>query len=119
VSWEVRGFSDAGQLDHPITFFAFTEVTNDFGEITYVWAPYADDWAELVALSTAEKLQAAQVQGTVDVALRVRYRPDITQQFRVQIDGHQHDLVGPPRETGRHRFIELLARRRDPGAPVL
>jgi SPP1 family predicted phage head-tail adaptor len=115
VSWEVAGFSDAGQLDHPILFLTFTEAMNEYGEVTYIWAPYARDWAELLTLSTGEKIQAAQLQAAIDVALRVRWREDITEQMRVQIDDDMYDLVGPPREAGRHRFIELLAKRRDPG----
>jgi SPP1 family predicted phage head-tail adaptor len=118
MSWEVRGFSDAGQLDHTITLLRFTQSTNDYGEVIYTWTPYAQDWAELVPLSTSEKLQAAQVQTAVDVALRIRWREDVTAQLRVEIDGHQYELVGPPQEVGRHRFLDLLARRRDPGQPA-
>jgi SPP1 family predicted phage head-tail adaptor len=117
MSWEVRGFSDAGVLDHPITFLSFTEFWNEWGEITKVWAPYGMEWAELLTLSTSEKIQAAQLQGAVDVALRVRWREDITQEFRVRIDQAEYDVIGPPREVGRHRFLELLVKRRDPGLP--
>jgi SPP1 family predicted phage head-tail adaptor len=117
MSLEVSGFSDAGALDHPITFLTFTESSNEWGEITKVWTPYAKEWAELLALSTSEKIQAAQLQGAVDVALRVRWRDDITQEFRVRIDADDYDLIGPPREAGRHRFLDLLAKRRDPGLP--
>jgi SPP1 family predicted phage head-tail adaptor len=119
VSWEVGGFSDAGQLDHPITFLSFTMAQNEYGEVELTWGDYADDWAELATLSAAERQQAGQLQAAVDVALRVRWRADITEQFRVRIDGADYELVAPPREQGRHRFLELLVRKRDAGQPAL
>jgi SPP1 family predicted phage head-tail adaptor len=117
MSWEVRGFSDAGALDHPITLLTFTEVSNEWGELIKVWTPLGMEWAELLTLSTSEKIQSAQLQGAVDVALRVRWREDITQELRVRIDQDEYDVIGPPREVGRHRFLDLLAKRRDPGLP--
>jgi SPP1 family predicted phage head-tail adaptor len=118
MSWDVPGYSDAGQLDHPVTFLSFTESQNEYGEVTYTWDVYAEDWCELLPLRAGERIQAAQLQAQVDAMLRVRWRADITEQHRVRLDGMDYELVGPPVERGRHRFIELMVRRRDPGQPA-
>jgi SPP1 family predicted phage head-tail adaptor len=112
-----RGFADAGQLDHPITWLAFTETTNDYGEVTRTWTPFAEDWAELEPLRPSERMAAAQLQAVVDYTMRVRWRADVDDTNRVEIDGADYDLVGPPMERGRHQYLDFLIRRRDPAAP--
>jgi SPP1 family predicted phage head-tail adaptor len=111
-------FADAGQLDHPFTLLGFVTTEDEYGQPIETWGPIATDWCELVPLGTRERFGAQQLQGVIDYVLRIRWRADVTEQNRVQLDGIDYDLAGPPVERGRHQYLELAVRRRAAGMPT-
>lgn len=93
-------------LDRFITIQRATEMKDDFGVVTEVWAPLASLRASLIQASTEEYLKAAGLQGDAAVIFRTRHLDGVTVKDRVMFEGVAHDIK-ELKEIGRRRGLEI------------
>lgn len=83
-------------MDQRITLQTRSAGANSLGEASGAWADSFGCWAKAEPLRGREFFAAAQLQSTIDVRFRVRYRTDITASMRVVWRGEPYDIVGEP-----------------------
>jgi SPP1 family predicted phage head-tail adaptor len=90
---------DAGRLDRRVTILARGESREaTYGTKTDAWAPVATVWAEVrdVLPSRGDRLADELVITSRPARVRMRWRDDVTQANRVEIDGRQMRIVAGP-----------------------
>lgn len=60
------------------------------GDVVRFWT-----WGRLTALSAGERVVGDSVQWTATYELTIRYRPDVSPDMRVLIDGVTYEIDGP------------------------
>lgn len=93
-------------LDRFITIQRATEVKDDFGVVTEVWAPLVSLRAAVIQATTEEYLKAAGLQGDAAVIFRTRYFDGVTVTDRVLFEGAAHDIK-EMKEIGRRQGLEI------------
>ena len=102
----------AGKLDRIITIES-PVVAQDatFGGADKVWCVVASVWAELLPPKKATEIVAGAVEGLhVELAFRIRYRADVTEECRVLYQGRYYTIWSLS-EIGRRRSLEILCKR--------
>ena len=105
----------SGDLRQRVILEARDETSDGQGGLVLSeWRYVGAAWAEIRAVSTKERLQAAGELATVTHRVRLRWRSDITARMRVTLDesGRLRTflLEGPPVDLGeRHEILEFLA----------
>jgi SPP1 family predicted phage head-tail adaptor len=98
-----------GRMDFRITFqekVIGTNVSNEDEE--QGWDDIATNptvWASKDDRSGAENYQADKLTDYGKTIFICRYRTDITAEMRVLCNGEPFNIIAPPREIGRRRFL--------------
>lgn len=102
---------DAGRLDRRVTILTRgTTRETVYGTKTDAWVPVATVWAEVqdVLPSRGDRLAAEIVITSRPTRVRMRWRDDVTQANRVEIDGRQRRIVAGPAMIGRRDRLEIM-----------
>lgn len=97
----------AGRLNQRVTFEqkSVTRATN--GEEVTTWVVLDTVYAEVKQLRGKEFFAAAQMQGTMDHQIRIRYRTDITRDMRAVWRSQTLDIVSIA-ELGNKDALEIM-----------
>jgi head-tail adaptor len=107
---------DASDLDRKVTVLARVETTDpDYGTKSFAWSSDEVDGAFTVSAqvrdvlpSRADRLAREIVITSQPKRVRMRWRDDISQASRLQIDGVQMRVVAGPAMIGRRHWLEIM-----------
>ena len=85
----------AEELKQRVTLQRPTE-TNTKGEISVTWTDVAKVWARVKPLAGREYDYAAQVRAEIPHRVWIRYRSDVSANWRLRYNGRSLYLLGPP-----------------------
>nr|WP_315210104.1 phage head closure protein [uncultured Albidiferax sp.] len=97
----------AGSLDQRVTLQSRSTVQDAAGQDTITWVDVATVWAEVRPLRGREFFAAAQVQQEQSIKVRIRFRPDVQQTWRLVWQGRPHDITGAV-PVGRKDYLEIM-----------
>lgn len=104
----------AGQLDKRVALQK-PVVTHVNGEKHMEWVTVAVVWASVSPVSAREQFTLAQLQADVSHRVRMRYRPNVTAEWRVQYAGRVLNIAAMPRDLDEaHVELELLCKEVQP-----
>lgn len=97
----------AGRLDQRVTIERKSVARATNGEEVVVWSVLDTVSASVKQLRGKEFFAAAQLQGSVDHQVQIRYRSDITRDMRLMWNTQPLDIVGIA-ELGRREALEIM-----------
>lgn len=104
---------EAGKLRHRITILQpDSEQDSDTGEMETVYTELDTVWASWEPLSVKDFIASQSIQNNISVRSMIRYRNDISPNFRVRKNSVDYDIVGPPlpdKESGLEYLTLMLA----------
>ncbi|WP_075219452.1 phage head closure protein [Acuticoccus yangtzensis] len=101
----------AGKLDRTIILSRRTLSKDRIGATVETWSEYATTHAERVTNTTRDFLRAEGEGAEGIVVFRLRWRPDVSLEDRVAMDGRTFEIIEAV-ELGRRRGLELRCRER-------
>lgn len=102
---------NAGDLDRRVTILVETTTKDPvYNTDVATWAPLAEVSAQVrdVLPSRADRVAEDIILSRRPARVRMRWRDDVTQANRLEIDGVQMRIVAGPAELGRREGIELM-----------
>ena len=98
-------------MDRKITLQEPETGTNAYGETTTTWpeANHIETFANVKQQSSREVFGGGKVS-EVEAVFTIRYQSDVDETWRISYDSTIYEIVGKPREIGRRRFLEIMAR---------
>lgn len=101
----------AGQLDRRIALQSAT-IANDpvYNEPVETWSTYATVWAKMEHHQTIEGEVSAREYAQFGLFFTIRYRTDVLPEHRIVFESDNYEIIGRPREIGRHRFMKVQVR---------
>jgi len=100
----------SGRMDRKITLQEPETGTNAYGETTTTWpeANHIETFANVKQQSSREVFGGGKVS-EVENVFTIRYQT-MDETWRISYDSTIYEIVGKPREIGRRRFLEIMAR---------
>ena len=98
----------AGELRKRITIEQPVRAADGTGELVPTWATFAVLWAALEPLTGSEKIQAQQVNASVNMKATVRYYAGITPQMRIRFGARTLQIASVQNIEERNREIDLM-----------
>ena len=100
----------SGRMDRKITLQEPATGTNAYGETTTTWPEenHIETFANVKQQSSREVFGGGKVS-EVESVFTIRYQ-DMNETWRINYDSTIYEIVGKPREVGRRRFLEIMAR---------
>src|SRR5688572_1635949 len=95
--------SGAGDLDQRITLLRKTAGRDAMGGESVSWLNHATVWARAEQLRGREYLALQQAQSELEVRFTIRYRGDVSPDWRVTWRGHDYEIVGEPIDVDSRR----------------
>lgn len=99
----------AGQLRERITIQQAVETPDGGGGSSVVWTDLATLWAEVRPLSGRERLQAQQIEASVDYRVTIRYRSDVDAGMRVVWGALTMNIRAVYNEDRKRKYLTLDA----------
>ena len=99
----------SGRMDRKITLQEPTTTTNAYGEETTTYTDHPDTFANIKQQSSLEVFNGGKIS-EVEAIFTIRYRIGVTSTWRIIYNGDTYEIMGKPREIGRRRFLEIMAR---------
>lgn len=96
-----------GNLRERVMLQQSTTTTDDYGGVVYEWSDVAEVWARVEPVKSAEEFIAGGVQTVTDVLVHIRYRPDLTPEWRLIWKGQTYNIKGARNLDERSRFLAL------------
>lgn len=90
----------AGKLDQRIRIESLSEA-NDGGEMVQTLSLLADVWAEVISQKGSEAFEAARINASETVRVRVRYRDDVTTKHHIVWMGQNYNISAVDRSKRR------------------
>lgn len=99
-----------GKLDRRITLLSRSIARDGYGDATEQFTELDNVWAQVIFNRGTEKFRDGQVQrqAQVEVTFRIRWRPDLAREMRVEWDGTSYDVTNVM-EIGRRVGADLQA----------
>ena len=110
-----RSFNDPGKLDRRVTLLKPVKSRDSTGGIVMNWTLVSVVWAGFQATPGREIQQAAQKLGLDTCTFRIRYRSDVTAEWRVLFNTSFFEVISPPVELGRKFYQDLICQAISPG----
>lgn len=100
-----------GSLDRRITFIK-TDIKkeNELGELENKDEVFDEVWAQVLEVKGSEQYKLEKVDANRDYEIIIRYRTDIDNTMEIDYEGRRLEILGPPTEIGRRRYLEIMAR---------
>lgn len=108
----MAGLIKAGDLDRRITFEArATAQGGAYNRKAVSWEPQFTECAQVrdVLPSRAESVEQGLSLQRRPCRIRLRWRPDVTSDMRIDYDGRKLRIISGPVELGRREGLELMA----------
>lgn len=100
----------AGRLRERITLQTAVQTRDpDWGEEKPQWSDWKTVWAEALAISASEQVQAMANFSKRLCRFRVRYLTGINNRMRVLHKGQAYDIVSADPEGGRREYMVITA----------
>lgn len=107
--------ASVGAMRHQVTLQSPLTTDDGSGGRSVTWQTAAVDWAEITALSGDERFLAGAETATVNYRLRLRWRSDVTPQWRALLsDGRVLDITAAYDAQGDRRWLTLDAQQGPP-----
>jgi SPP1 family predicted phage head-tail adaptor len=97
----------AGNLDRRITLQRQTPSRDSVGGVVETWTDVATVWASVRSLSGKESAIAQQVQSQASLVVGIRWRNDISNAMRVQLEDGRSAQITWQQEIGRKERLNL------------
>ncbi|KKW66925.1 hypothetical protein AAV94_12665 [Lampropedia cohaerens] len=102
---------EAGRLDQRVTIRKLTTGRNpNTGGIIETWSDVATVWAAVEPLNGREFFAASAQQSEVTTRIRMRYRPDITPQMKINHNGSEYDIQAVINPKSKGAELVLMCR---------
>lgn len=90
-----------GKLDQIIQLYSLTE-TNVDGELTQVYAPEGSPvFGEVLSQRGGEAFEAARTSARETIRVRLHFRPDVTNKWRLGWEGQVYNIINIDRSSRR------------------
>lgn len=99
----------AGRMNERVALLSPTEVRSPSGEASIVFSTAATVWASVEGMSSREILQAQQADVIATHRIMIRYRSDVTYEYRISWRGKTLEVASITDRQNR-TAIEILAR---------
>lgn len=102
---------NAGKLNRRVTILQRVRTQDPtYGTDLLSWAPLATVWAEVqdVLPSRGERVATEVSLASRPARVRMRWRDDVSQANRVEIDGRQMRVVAGPAMLGLREGLEIM-----------
>jgi len=107
----------AGRLRHRVTLQSPVETLDSHGQPVKTWADVADVWAGVEPLRGRERAAIgpdvhgdAQDINELDTRVPIRYRSDVTIDWRVEFEDRHFEIKAIIDPDMRHRELDLLCK---------
>lgn len=97
-----------GRLRDRVTLQSPTRTRATSGQVTVEWADVATVYAAVEGLTGSELYRARQVQPDVSYKVRLRWRADVTADWRIVWAGKSLDVAAVVASGGRHGELWAL-----------
>lgn len=98
-----------GKLDQRIVLQSLAE-TNTNGQLVRVWTTVATVWGFVMESKGAEAFQAARINASDMIRVKLRYRDDVTVKWRLQWQGQNYGITHIDRTEQRGGYLWLMAK---------
>lgn len=102
-----------GQMRHRIIIERLAEgsPSQDAGGTPSVtWTTFSTEWCEITPLQGRELLAAQQMNAEVTGKVRMRYRPGVTAEMRINFGGRYMDILAVTNISERNRELVLFTK---------
>jgi len=100
-----------GELNKRILLQYTTSVVDAMGGSDDIWNDKATVWAAIWPVSAAEQVRAGQTFGTVTHKIRIRYRSDIRNSWRIKFGERYFTILGPPiNPNEKNEWLDLITK---------
>jgi SPP1 family predicted phage head-tail adaptor len=102
---------DAGLLDRRLRILERVDTTEGtYGTKVATWPELATVWAKIeeVLPARADRLDDKLVITVRQAKVRIRWRADVSQNHRVEIDGQQMRIISGPAMAGRRQWLDFV-----------
>ncbi|MEY5101246.1 MAG: hypothetical protein RJA36_3965 [Pseudomonadota bacterium] len=99
---------NAGDMRERITIQTRASGVDSLGQESATWSTHITCWASVEPLRGKEYFAAGQVQSSVDVRIRIRWREGIVPTMRVLWRGVAHDIVSVIEPRAGQEVLELM-----------
>lgn len=103
--------TSAGSLDREVTILAKTTAQEaTYGTKQASWSPLDTVWAEVADVLPP---RGDRVAGEITITrrnarIRMRWRDDVSQANRIELDGRQMRIISGPAMLGRRHWLEIM-----------
>jgi len=106
-----------GKLDNYVSLRRLDTTIDAIGGIVSSWTHVAYVWAQLLPTNGREFVAAQSRVAEAAGVMRIRYRSDIRETWRVFCEGVGYEVAAPPVEVGRRSFLDLILKSAPPSDP--
>lgn len=110
-----------GKLDHLVNLRRLETTLDAIGGVVSSWDPVASVWGEWLPQAGKEYIAAQARIAQAAGVLRIRWRADVNETWRVSVAGVLYEVAAPPVLVGRRSFLDLVLKSvpvSDPGWPL-
>jgi len=97
----------AGRLRHRIELQDFVESTDPTGGRTKAWSTIVIRWADILPLRGKERFQAAKVESTTTIKIRMRFFSQINPTWRIKFGDRIFNINGIANVGERNSMLEI------------
>ncbi len=97
----------AGRLDKRVQLQSATEARDSHGQPIKTWTTQATVWAGVEPLRGAEKVAAMQMGAYRQLDVIIRYRSDVTEDWRILYGTRELEIKSVVNEYERDRMLKI------------
>ncbi len=90
-----------GSMDQQVVLQSMTEV-NNAGSLSKSYATVATVWAEVISQRGNEAFEAARLNARESIRVKMRYRDDVVNTWRMQWGGQNYNIINTDRSNRRN-----------------
>ncbi len=98
-----------GKLDQRIVLQSLAE-TNSFGQLTQAWTTVATVYGNVIQPKGSESFEAARINATETIRVKIRYRTDVTNKWRFQWESQNYSIQAIDRAERREGYMWLTGK---------
>lgn len=103
---------NAGRMDRKVDLLRPTTSTDSFGQVSETFTTEAAVWAQKKDVTAREAVEADQVVAQIRTEWTIRWRSDITPQWRIRYGSEIYTIDGIL-EIGRREGMKILSTNKD------
>ena len=107
----------SGRLRERIELFSRSVSIDAYGQEQITWVSDGAIWAEPVYSTlkgdSGEMFNAGQMQDQTTIRFRIRYKPEVSQTWRLEYRSSGYDIQGVTHETHKYTIIRAIEGQKD------